>query len=260
MRGRPDVPARRSAIGTVLRHVARRFRQGHAALPDASWRAWLRFIGTGIVAMFALMLLLRFAAERALDGSLHARERAILLWLGRESPLSFSTAVFLQTFGSDITLLVLVTLTAGIAAWARRPISALSIPLAFLVPDVVGRFGWSIWARARPDLLFQGIPSPGFHSFPSGHASKTIAIYGLLTVLWIRASRTDAEKLLAGTVLAAIVSAVAVGRTAMGVHWPSDIIGGLIVGGTWLLLLAYGLRWERDLAGERIHTGDRSPP
>jgi hypothetical protein len=42
--------------------------------------------------------------------------------------------------------------------------------------DLVVRFGWMIWDRARPDLLYGGIARPSFRSFPSGHAAKTMSL------------------------------------------------------------------------------------
>jgi membrane-associated phospholipid phosphatase len=237
---RRDIPdgRRGTAAGSVLRQLAGRFGEGRAAIGDDGWRAWLRRVAIGFAGMFALMVTLRIAAAWALDRGLLDWERDFLLWLGSDAPLGFSSAVFVQTFGSDITLVILITLTAGIAAWARLPITSLTIILAFIVPDLVGRFGWAIWDRARPDVLYDGLASPGFHSFPSGHTSKTVAVYGLLTVLWIRASASTLEKLAACVLLGIIVVVVPVGRMAMGVHWPSDVVGGMVIGAVWLAVLA----------------------
>jgi membrane-associated phospholipid phosphatase len=241
--GRPSTTRRRTAIGPVLRQLAQRFREGRAAIADTQWRAWQRTIALGAVAMFALMAGLRFAAGAALERGMLDWERDYLLRLG--TSLRFSAAVFLQTFGSDITLVILILLTAGIATWMRRPISALSIVLAALVPDLVVRFGWMIWSRVRPDILYDGIASPGFHSFPSGHAAKTVAIYGFLALLWIRASRSTVEKMFAVVMLAFIAAVVPLGRMAMGVHWPSDIIAGVVLGLAWVAVLGIGLVRER---------------
>jgi undecaprenyl-diphosphatase len=227
----------RSAIRAVLREIGQRFREGREAVGEAAWRRWLRRIGLGSAAMLVLMVVLRYAAGWALARGLLTWEPAFLTWLGHEAPLRFSTAVFLQTLGSDFTLIILIGLTAGIAAWARRPIACMSIVLAALVPDLVGRFGWMIWARARPDLLYEGMASPGFHSFPSGHTSKTVAVYGILTLLWIRASDSVPEKAAALLLLSIIAVVVPLGRMAMGVHWPSDVMGGMIIGLAWLALL-----------------------
>lgn len=226
-----------TAAGSLFRNVARRFREGRDALPDARWRAWKRSVAIGAVGMFALMAVLRFAAERALDSGRLDWERPFIQWLGTSGPFGFSDAVFFQTFGSDITLVILVAATAGIAAWMRLPIISLSIILAALVPDLVVRFGWAIWSRARPDILYDGIASPGFHSFPSGHAAKTMAVYGFLVALWLGASRNAVEKAVACFALAFIAIAVPLGRMAMGVHWPSDVIAGLVIGLIWMMAL-----------------------
>lgn len=227
----------RTAAGSLARNLARRFREGRAALPDTSWRIWKRAVALGAVAMLLLTVVLRYAAQWALDGGRLQWESGFLLRLGSSDVFGFSDAVFFQTFGSDITLIILVAATAGIAAWMRRPIISLSIVLAFVVPDLVVRFGWLIWSRARPDLLYDGIASPGFHSFPSGHAAKTMAIYGFLIALWLRASRNGVEKAVACLVLAFIAIVVPLGRMAMGVHWPSDVIAGLIIGLVWMIVL-----------------------
>lgn len=203
---------------------------GHAA-----WRRSLQWIGLSAAAMPVLMVALRYAAVWALDGGLLEWESGLLLWLGTRIP--FSTAVFLQTPGSDPTLVMVIVVTAGIAAWLRRPLASVSIVLAGVVPDVVGRFGWLIWSRARPDLLYEGLAAPGFHSFPSGHTSKTMAVYGLLTLLWVRASGSAVERAAALLLLAVIVTVVPLGRMAMGAHWPSDVVGGMVIGGVWLAAL-----------------------
>lgn len=239
------------AAGRLVRRLAHRFREGRAAIGDTAWRAWLRRILVAAVAMLGLMVALRYAAEWALRAGFLEPERDFLLWLGSDAPLRFSSAVFLQTFGSDITLIILIAFAAGIAAWMRRPIVCASIVLAALVPDLVGRFGWLIWARERPDLLYEGMASPGFHSFPSGHASKTMAVYGYLTVLWIRASGSSLEKVIAGVVLAVIALGVPLGRMAMGVHWPSDVAGGLVIGAVWVAVLAWADGAERYPAASR---------
>jgi len=240
-----------TAIGWLLRELALRYRAGRDAIPQQQWRAWTRSVATGFAGMLLLMLLLRFVAPLALDAGLHDYEIALLRRLSADPPIRFSTAVFLQTFGSDITLAMLVAFTAGIALWIRRPVTSLSIILAAIVPDIVGRFGWMIWSRARPDILYEGIASPGFHAFPSGHAAKTFAVYGFLTLLWIRASANTLEKSVAILLFAFIAIGVGLGRVLMGVHWPSDVIGGMVIGAVWVFVLRKGLGKETNYSPQR---------
>jgi membrane-associated phospholipid phosphatase len=189
-------------------------------------------------------VLVRVARSLLAAGHLDWEPR-FLLWLGHDSGFSFADGVFFQTFGTDITLVILLTAASATAVWCRRPITAMSIWLAPLVVDLIGRVGWQLWDRVRPDILWQGIASPGFHSFPSGHTSKSFAAYGFLTLLWILASRSIIERSIAAVMLLFIAIVTPGGRMMIGVHWPSDVFAGWILGITWISILAWALRFER---------------
>jgi undecaprenyl-diphosphatase len=246
--------SRRDGFGAadLLRALRVRFRSGWAAIPPANRRRWLVTIAIGTVAMFGLMaVMVRIAQALVAAGSL-AWEADFLRGLESHGPFSFSTAVWFQTFGTDITLWILVLLTAGIALWNQRPITALSIVLAYLVIDPVVRVGWLLWDRARPDVLYQGVTAPSFHAFPSGHTGKTFAVYGVLIWTWIGSARGWLEKLVALVLLAFIATVVPIGRMTIGVHWPSDVIGGWLLGAIWLVYLITALRFERTSASALV--------
>jgi membrane-associated phospholipid phosphatase len=255
----PNPPRRRSAIAPLWQELRTRFREGRTAIGRQAWRAWLLLMAGGVVALLLLMVMLMKAAQRLLaDGRLDW-ETEFLLWLGESGPFSFANAVFFQTFGTDTTLVILLAATAGIACWMRRPITALSIILAPLVVDIVGRVGWAMWDRGRPDVLYDGLASPGFHSFPSGHTSKSVAAYGFLALLWIAASRSIIERTVVMLLLLGIIVVVPLGRMTMGVHWPSDIAGGFILGVAWVAVLRFGLRYERPSAQPASSRAGASP-
>jgi undecaprenyl-diphosphatase len=229
----------------VWAELRRRWREGRALIGPEAWRAWWLTILIGAAFMLILMWALVQAAQWLLARGYLEWEADFLLWLGHESGVRFATGVFFQTFGTDITLVILLTSASALAVWCRRPITALSIWLAPLVVDMVGRFGWALWDRVRPDLLWQGIASPGLHSFPSGHTSKTFAAYGFLALLWILASRSMPERTIALIMLLFIALVTPGGRMLIGVHWPSDVIAGWILGITWVAILAWAHRLER---------------
>ena len=216
--------------------------------PRDAYAAWKRTAAFGFIALALLMVALVEAAKRMLSGGRLSWETPFLQRLGDSGPLGLSSAVFFQTFGTDITLAILIIFSTGIAVWMRRPITAWCIALAYAGLEPVIRFGWLLWDRSRPRVLFEGIAAPPFHSFPSGHTAKTLAVYGVLTFIWIRASRNVLEKCAAVLILAAISIVVPLGRMSMGVHWPSDIIAGWIIGLFWLCVLAWSLRFERTAA------------
>jgi undecaprenyl-diphosphatase len=80
------------------------------------------------------------------------------------------------------------------------------------------------------------------HSFPSGHAALCIAVYGFLAYLWIRASKSVAEKVFAVVVVALLTTVVSLARVRLGSHWPSDIVAGAVIGIAWLVVVIVAYR------------------
>ena len=87
--------------------------------------------------------------------------------------------------------------------------------------------------RARPDGLIPALAQPGF-SFPSGHATASMVLYGFLAFLLCR-EYPHRRKLV---VLITLITILIIGfsRLYLGVHFPSDVIGGYALGGLWLLI------------------------
>ncbi len=91
-----------------------------------------------------------------------------------------------------------------------------------------------------PELFFQSGPAYRAVSFPSGHAAASFAIAGI----WIMAlpSRTVLR-----TGLFALAALVSLSRVMVGVHWPIDILWGMLGGwlGAWCGLALYArYRWK----------------
>lgn len=236
-----SVPRTRWRSHEALRSFVERFRVVCAAIPRSAWRRWFATLAVGYAATLLLTLgLIRLAQVAAAMGAL-AWEAPFLERLEEELPLSFSNAVWLQTLGTDITLALVVVFSLGVFTWIQRPLHALSIAAAFFLVDLVVRVAWMTWDRPRPSVILDGLAAPGFASFPSGHTAKATAVYGLLAFFWIRGSRHRGERALATILAIALVSLVGIGRLRMGVHWPSDIAAGALIGAAWLTAIALAL-------------------
>lgn len=73
------------------------------------------------------------------------------------------------------------------------------------------------------------------NSFPSGHVTRAVVVYGLLAfAVWI-AARSRRVRRLAVAGAALLVLAVSFDRLYLEVHWESDVIGGLLLGGICLV-------------------------
>ena len=73
------------------------------------------------------------------------------------------------------------------------------------------------------------------NSFPSGHMVRAVVAWGLLAFVISRLAPSRAVRMLAIPVAIVIISAVALDRLYLDVHWESDVVGGLLLGGIALV-------------------------
>ena len=246
------------AFVRMFSELKRRWREGWRATPVAARRAYLRALAAGTAGLFVLMVLLMKLAQAQLAKGALDWERPFLERMEADPPFSFSTALWVQTFGTDITLWILIFTTAGMFIWARRPLRALSMVLAYVGLDLIVRVGWGMWDRVRPDIIAEGFARPAFASFPSGHTGKTLVVYGVLCYLWANASRNVVEKVVAMMFPFLLTAVVGYGRMGMGVHWPSDVMAGAALGTFWLLVFCVALRLEGQTQSADAATRDSS--
>jgi membrane-associated phospholipid phosphatase len=95
------------------------------------------------------------------------------------------------------------------------------------------------FARERPQLDHPFVHLDTY-SFPSGHASGSIAVYGALAILLAR--RSDGWPARAAVVIAAltVVAVVGFSRLYLGAHFLSDVLAGFDAGFTWLMAATAG--------------------
>ncbi len=89
--------------------------------------------------------------------------------------------------------------------------------------------------RARPELLYQAYTETGY-SFPSGHATVSAAFYGFLMYLAWRMIPSRPWRIAAQVALSLLIVLIAFSRLYLGVHYVSDVIAGLLIGGVFAWL------------------------
>jgi len=153
--------------------------------------------------------------------------------------VSIRTPAFLHLFKcitmlGDTVVVIAVTGIAGIALIFSR----YKAYAAGLFTAVIGASGTSylmkeMIERARPDGLIPSVIETS-SSFPSGHATLAIALYGFLTFLLCKRY----PKIAALITIKAIFVILAIGfsRLYLGVHFPSDVLAGYLLGGLWLFI------------------------
>jgi len=93
--------------------------------------------------------------------------------------------------------------------------------------------------RPRPSPFF-GYPEPSSYSFPSGHALGSLVFFGTLAALVAPRIRSTAAQGLLWIATALLVGAIGFSRVYLGVHYPTDVIGGYAAALVWVIAVALG--------------------
>jgi undecaprenyl-diphosphatase len=153
----------------------------------------------------------------------------LLLWIrGWASPALDAVFLFSHLIGTFYFLVPFVLLIAARhARRGERPEArawiVVGLSTYFLQEALKLAFG-----RPRPDL-WPPLVDVASAAFPSGHALATATIFPLLA--WTTGHRRSRLARPTMAVALGLVGLVGVGRLYLGVHWPSDVLGGWAIGG-----------------------------
>ena len=209
-------------------------------------------------------------AWAALSGDSRALDEALLRALRepgspdrlRGPSLLLDAARDVTALGSHAVVSLVVVATAVFLLLLRKPAMALSVLAAGAGGMALNGALKLLFARARPDVVprFVEVTSP---SFPSGHALLSAAAYLSLAVVAARAVASRRVRLYVVAVAAALVALIGISRVVLGVHYPTDVVAGWIVGGLWALVCGFEARaLQRRGAMEPpgVAPEERAPP
>ena len=179
-----------------------------------------------LVALMAIWLAMLLAGtgplDRAVYEALYAGHRPVLLALAR-----FFTALGEPT--------VLIAAGAACALWlwyAGRGRLGVVLLLIALIGRGLSEVQKYEVARLRPTLE-PHLVVVKTQSFPSGHASSSMIFYLALAIALTSGTRWHRVTAAAAVILSLLIGT---SRVMLGVHWPSDVIGGWAFGMLWVLL------------------------
>ena len=114
----------------------------------------------------------------------------------------------------------------------------------------------SLFARARPEVVPHLVEVNSL-SFPSGHSMNSAIIYLTLAVMISRSFEEHKTRIFIIGVAALLVLTIGFTRLYLGVHYPTDVLGGWTVGATWAL--AMGLIATRLQASRKMEQPGADP-
>jgi membrane-associated phospholipid phosphatase len=209
---------------------------GFVALLLVGWgvgELWLSIVGSG-----ELDFVREVAAQRSAALTSAAR---VVTWAGSAwllVPLALACCAALVRAGLRREALVL----------------ALSLGGAMLLSDLIKQ----LVSRPRPPI--EHLQRVTGSSFPSGHATQASAFwFSLVLVLRAAGASRPATRLAAGLAVA-LVLAVAASRVYLGVHYPSDVVAGMLLGASWTACVWNSVPARREpRAGRGAPEGTAAP-
>jgi undecaprenyl-diphosphatase len=215
------------------------------------WISWLA-VGCALVLVAGFVEL----SEELLDteepsSRLSSVDAAVLRFvLGVRVPWLNGVAMDLTALGSPVVVALVTIATAALLAASadRRGVTALvvssfaSAPLTMAMKSLID--------RPRPDVIPPLVSVTGL-SYPSGHALAAAATY--LTAAFVVARHLHSPRQRIATIGFAGLLVLLIGgsRVYLGVHYPSDVFGGMLLGTAWALGMAAVLRRVDGLKSRR---------
>lgn len=142
-----------------------------------------------------------------------------------------SLARWVTRLGAGVPLVVMALATGAILwAWRRSVALAVAPWIAVQVTMLVVGLAKAHFAVDRPPSGYRVVDSPS-PAFPSGHAGNSAA-WATATVLVVGMTASSrAVRSICALVASVLVLAVAWSRLELNVHWFSDVVGGILLGG-----------------------------
>lgn len=195
-------------------------------------------------ALYIAALLGGLTGEVIEAGSVLRFDQAVNAAFGpwRERPL-VQVFIWITSLGAGPALTI-VGITATCFLWAyRRPGFILPLWVAFLGAQATTWSGKYFIARHRPAFI-QAV-SEASPSFPSGHATASMALYGFLAYALARDLAGRRERFEVAFWTAALVASIGFSRIFLSLHYTTDVIAGFMVGVFWLLAGFALSEWRR---------------
>lgn len=142
--------------------------------------------------------------------------------------------------GSPLGVAAFALACAGVVSVMRRNWSAMVAVaagtggIAVIIAALKALIG-----RSRPPVA-QAVDTAAGYAFPSGHAASATATLAVLAFVSTRRFRGVATRAAAWAAAAADAVLVSVSRVYLGVHWLSDVLGGMLIGALWAAVVVTG--------------------
>lgn len=160
----------------------------------------------------------------------------------------------LSDLAGEQSVVLGVAVAAGLLVFARRWADAIAVVgsaagTLFLYEGVVRWVG-------RPRPAVPHLENPGGSSFPSGHVANSTALYVAILLVVFATLRRHELRAAAVALAALLIVGIAASRVYLGLHYPSDVVAGFLLGGAWASIM----RRSADAFSTGMHAPRKGDP
>ncbi len=192
-----------------------------------------------ILFTLAALAAIAFAAiaKQMVEGDADAFDRAVALRVHDAHTPALNALMVGATYLASLWVIVPAVTLVSAYAW-RLGHHRLAVVLAagWAVAELLNLALKLMFLRPRPGI-FAEITLPSTPSFPSGHAMRSLAIYGAIAAV-LCALHPRLRRFIVPAV-AVLVLTIGLSRVYLGVHWPSDVLAGYAVGAILLAVTVH---------------------
>ena len=194
----------------------------------------------GFIGLLACLIVLGLLAEAIREQELNALDTFATLFLHGLATPGLDQLMNAATFvGSNLVIPPLFALAVIGVLVLRRPREALFLAIASGGSLVLNETMKLVFARPRPQLSWAHVLPD--YSFPSGHTMNSLVFYVALSiVVWSVVGRRAGLASMGAAI--ALTLLIGVSRIYLGYHYLTDVVGGLLAGAAWLLIVAAAFR------------------
>jgi membrane-associated phospholipid phosphatase len=191
------------------------------------------FLVVGVLIAIAGTLAFAELGEWVRKGITQQYDVAALQWIrAHHTPLLTRVATELTYLGTGTVVLTIVGV-AALFLWHTEHKHSARLLLASVAGGIILNNILKLWfSRPRPQV-FERLTDTVSSSFPSGHAMSATVCYGTVAYLVIRLQKQHWSRVLTGIAAVIIIVGICTTRLYLGVHYPSDVIAGMIIGLAW---------------------------
>ena len=216
---------------------------------DGLFRGWRMRTALGVPGLVLVLTWLAIGVH--VHGWVTAFDAPTASWIGnslhRSHGLDDASSITAR-LGNPVTVAAAGLIGGALLAWRARSLRPGVVVIGTVAGAVLAETAISaVVYRPLTEAEIQASPllSTEHHSFPSGHVAGIGALLGILAAC-IAVERSRIVRALATALVVAGVMIVAFSRLYLGAHWLSDVIGGALLAGVFVILGTVALTSRSD--------------